>query len=236
VKAMILAAGRGTRLRPLTNHCPKALVEIAGRTLLQIALQRLASFGIRDFIVNVHHFADSIVEHLQKNHNFGMHIEISREEELLDTGGGLKKASWFFAGDAEPCLLHNVDVISSIDLKRMLQFHQEHQPLATLAVQARNTSRSLLFDQQGQLRGRQQGEVPPGMHSLAFSGVHVISPRLLPMITEEGTFSIIDSYCRLAAQGERLFAFRADEYYWQDLGKPENLLQAEKDIQSGKFH
>jgi NDP-sugar pyrophosphorylase family protein len=235
VKAMILAAGRGTRLRPLTNNSPKALVEIAGRTLLQIALQRLGSFGIRDFIVNTHHFADAIREYLQKNDNFGLRIEISREEELLDTGGGLKKASWFFADDSEPFLLHNVDVISTIDLRRMLQFHQEHQPLATLAVQARNTSRSLLFDEQGHLRARQQGELPPGMLALAFSGVHVISPRLLAMITEEGAFSILDSYCRLAAQGERLLAFRADNYYWQDLGKPENLLQAEKDIQSGKL-
>lgn len=231
---MILAAGRGTRLRPLTNHCPKALVEIAGRTLLEIALQRIATFGVRDFIVNAHHFADAIVEYLQKSQNFGLRIEISREQELLDTGGGLKKASWFFAGDSEPFLLHNVDVISNIDLLRMVQFHHEHEPLATLAVQARNTSRSLLFDEQGQLRGRQQDEVPPGMLALAFSGVHVISPRLLAMITEEGAFSIIDSYCRLAAQGERLLAFRADNYYWQDLGKPENLLQAEKGIQNGK--
>ena len=130
MKAMILAAGRGTRLRPLTDNCPKALVEIGGRTLLQIALQRIASFGIRDFIINVHHFADAIGEYLQKNDNFGLHIEISREEELLDTGGGLKKASWFFAGHPEPFLLHNVDVISTIDLRRMLQFHQEHQPSA----------------------------------------------------------------------------------------------------------
>jgi NDP-sugar pyrophosphorylase family protein len=234
VKAMILAAGRGTRLRPLTNHSPKALVEIGGRTLLQIALQRIASFGVRDVIINVHHFADTIVEYLHKNHDFGLRIEISREEELLDTGGGLKKASWFFAGGSEPFLLHNVDVISTVDLRRMVQFHQEHQPLATLAVQARNTSRSLLFDQRGQFRRRREGEVPPGMDALAFSGIHVISPRLLAMITEEGAFSIIDSYCRLAAQGERLLAFRADNYYWQDLGKPENLLHAEKDMQSGK--
>ncbi len=231
---MILAAGRGTRLRPLTNHCPKALVEIAGRTLLQIVLEKLASVGIRQVIINAHHFADAIVEYLQKNRNFGLRIEISPEEELLDTGGGLKKASWFFAGDSEPFLLHNVDVISAIDLRRMVQFHQEHQPLATIAVQARNTARSLLFDQQGHLRARQQGEVPPGLDALAFSGIHVISPRLLAMFTEEGAFSIIDSYCRLAAQGERVLAFRADDYYWQDLGKPENLLQAEKDIQSGK--
>lgn len=232
---MILAAGRGTRLRPLTNHSPKALVEIGSRTLLEITLKRIASFGIREVIVNAHHFADAIVEYLQKNHNFGLQIEISREELLLDTGGGLKKASWFFAGDSQPFVLHNVDVISTIDLRRMLQFHEEHQPLATLAVQGRNTSRALLFDQQGQLRARQEGEVPPGMDALAFSGIHAISPRLLGIITEEGTFSIIDSYLRLAAQGERILAFRADQYYWQDLGKPENLLQVGKDIQSGKL-
>lgn len=235
MKAMILAAGRGTRLRPLTDHSPKALVEIGGRSLLQIALRRIASFGVRDVIVNAHHFADAIIEYLQKNHNFGLHIEISREDVLLDTGGGLKKASWFFAGDSEPFLLHNVDVISTIDLRRMVQFHQQHQPLATLAVQARNTSRSLLFDQEGQLRGRREGEVPPGMDALAFSGIHVISPRLLEMITEEGVFSIIDSYCRLAAEGEPILAFRADQYYWGDLGKPENLVQAEKDIQNGRI-
>lgn len=232
---MILAAGRGTRLRPLTDHSPKALVEIGGRTLLEITLKRILSFGIREVIVNAYHFADSIVQYLQKNHNFGLRIEISREEALLDTGGGLKKASWFFEGDSEPFLLHNVDVISTIDLRRMVQFHEEHQPLATLAVQGRKSSRALLFDQQGHLRARQEGEVPAGMDALAFSGIHVISPRLLGMITEEGTFSIIDSYLRLAAQGERILAFRADQYYWQDLGKPENLLQAEKDIQSGKL-
>ena len=235
MKAMILAAGRGTRLRPLTNHSPKALVEIGGRTLLEITLKRIASYGIREVIVNAHHFADSIVEYLQKNHNFGLQIEISREEVLLDTGGGLKKASWFFAGDSEPFLLHNVDVISTIDLRRMVQFHEEHQPLATLAVQGRKTSRALLFDREGHLRVRQEGEVPAGMDALAFSGIHVISPRLLGLITEQGTFSIIDSYLRLAAQGERILAFRADQYYWQDLGKPENLLQAGKDIQSGKL-
>src|SRR2546425_5674336 len=112
MKAMILAAGLGTRLRPLTNDRPKALVEIAGRTLLEITLSRLGTFGIRDVIINVHHFADMVIEHLHANDNFGMHIEVSREDVLLDTGGGLKKAAWFFG--AEPFILHNVDVISTI--------------------------------------------------------------------------------------------------------------------------
>ena len=138
---MILAAGLGTRLRPLTDDRPKALVEIDGRTMLEITLSRLRAFGIRDVIINVHHFADMIVAYLKANDNFGMHIEVSREEILLDTGGGLKKAAHFFTADPgeleEPFILHNVDVISTIDLRRMVQFHTETQALATLAVQNR---------------------------------------------------------------------------------------------------
>src|SRR5207302_2061091 len=168
MKAMILAAGLGTRLRPLTNTRPKALVEIAGRTMLEITLERLRAFGIRDVIINVHHFAEMVVEYLKAGKNPGMHIEISREETLLDTGGGLKKAAWFFRDDAEPFVLHNVDVISTIDLQRMAQFHKDNQALATLAVQDRPTSRPLAFDDHLQLRGRGPG--------LAFSGIHVISP------------------------------------------------------------
>ena len=152
MKAMVLAAGLGTRLRPLTDDRPKALVEVAGRTLLEITLTRLRSFGIREVIINVHHFADMVVDYLKANDNFGMRIEVSREDVLLDTGGGLKKAGPFFLEDAsqpeEPFILHNVDVISTIDLRRMAQFHADNQALATLAVQDRKTSRYLLFDQQ----------------------------------------------------------------------------------------
>jgi NDP-sugar pyrophosphorylase family protein len=241
MKAMILAAGLGTRLRPLTNDRPKALVEIAGRTLLEISLTRLRSFGICEVIVNVHHFSDLVVDYLQKNKNFGMHIEISREEVLLDTGGGLKKAAWFLEGSKdEPFLLHNVDVLSTIDLARMVQFHCENAALATLAVQKRKTSRYLLFDEQDQLCGRQAGDdQTPEMarpaantQALAFSGVHVISPRFLSLMTERGGFSIITSYLRLAGQEEKILAFHADDYYWRDLGKPENIAQAEQDLRS----
>src|SRR5215469_9771247 len=132
MKAMVLAAGLGTRLRPLTEDRPKALVEISGRTLLEITLARLRSFGVHEVIINVHHFADMIVDHLKANKNFGMRIEISREDVLLDTGGGLKKAAWFFeSGSDEPFLLHNVDVISTIDREQMVHIHQEAQALAT---------------------------------------------------------------------------------------------------------
>jgi mannose-1-phosphate guanylyltransferase len=243
MRAMILAAGLGTRLRPLTDSRPKALVDVAGRTPLEITLSRLRSFGVSEVIVNVHHFADKVVEYLKANKDFGMRIEVSREDVLLDTGGGLKKAAWFFLEDPthldEPFLLHNVDVISTVDLARMVQFHKEHRALATLAVQTRETSRHLLFDDHLQLCGRRAGRdqkpevVRPSdqLQPLAFSGIHMISPRLLPMLTEEGIFSIIPSYLRLAAQGENILAFRADDYYWRDLGRPADLSQATQDLQ-----
>ncbi len=241
---MILAAGLGTRLRPLTDDRPKALVEINGRTLLEIALTRLRAFGIHDVIINVHHFADMVVDYLKKNGNFGMRIEISREDVLLDTGGGLKKAAWFFkdspehSGKEAPFILHNVDVLSTIDLERMRQLHVETQALATLAVQDRETSRYLLFDEQRQLCGRRAGRnQPPALvrpaqqaQAWAFSGIHVISPRLFSLMAEDGAFPIIASYLRLAALGEKILSFCADKYYWRDLGSPENLAQAAEDL------
>jgi len=247
MKAMILAAGLGTRLRPLTDTRPKALVELAGRTLLEITLTRLRTFGITEVIVNVHHFADQVIDYVKSHKNFGVRLEISREEVLLDTGGGLKKAAWFFLEDPtrldEPLLLHNVDVISTIDFARMLQFHNENHALATLAVQSRNSSRPLLFDDHHQLRGRlmeghsplPEPTEPSPLQSLAFSGIHLISPRLLPLLTEEGVFSIIPSYLRLAAQGQKILAFRSDQYYWRDLGRPSDLAQAALDSQQNAF-
>jgi NDP-sugar pyrophosphorylase family protein len=245
MKAMVFAAGLGTRLRPITDSRPKALAEVAGRTLLEITLQRLRSFGIHDVIINVHHFAEMVAAYLEANANFGMRIAISREDVLLDTGGGLKKAAPFFLEDAahsrEPFVVHNVDVISSIDLLKMAQFHTENQALATLAVQSRETSRYLLFDERQRLCGRRETRAgktemvrPPAgqLHEFGFSGIHVVSPRLLPKITEDGVFSIITSYLRLAAEGENIIAFRADEYRWRDLGRPEHLIKAAEDLGS----
>lgn len=246
MKAMILAAGLGTRLRPLTDDRPKALVEVGGRTLLEITLARLREFGVRDVIVNVHHFGDMVVDYLKANQTFGMQVEISREEALLDTGGGLKKAAWFFLQSSSdssesPFILHNVDVISTIDLGRMIQLHNENRALATLAVQQRDTSRYLLFDQDGRLCGRRAGrdgepeiisrpENSPPISALGFSGIHVISPRIFSMMTEEGAFSIVSTYLRLAAQGENILGFRADEYCWRDLGRPENVALAQREL------
>jgi NDP-sugar pyrophosphorylase family protein len=275
MKAMILAAGLGTRLRPLTDTRPKALVEINNRTLLEITLTRLRTFGVTEAIINVHHFADMVAQYLKSKNNFGMRIELSREDDqLLDTGGGLKKAAWFFlpsvarggvpaalrpspshphahpqpsaASEPEPFLLHNVDVISTIDLHAMLQFHTEHQALATLAVQSRPSGRQLLFNDQLQLSGRRveghsplatshsplpRSKEPSPLHPAAFSGIHILSPRLLPMLTETGPFSIIDSYLRLSSQGQKILAFRHDHSYWRDLGKPADLAQAALDLQ-----
>jgi NDP-sugar pyrophosphorylase family protein len=248
MKAMILAAGLGTRLRPLTDDRPKALVEVGGRTLLEIALARLNAFGIREVIINVHHFADKIVNYLKANRNFGMEVAFSREDDLLlDTGGGLKKAAYFFtqssASSEEPFILHNVDVISTIDLRRMAQIHVDNRALATLAVQQRPTTRYLLFDDQLLLCGRQSGEdgkpelVRQSAHlrPLAFSGIHVISPRLFSLMTEEGVFSIIAPYLRLASRGEKIIAFRADEYQWRDLGRLDDVMKADRDAKAAQL-
>ena len=246
MKAMVLAAGLGTRLRPLTNDKPKALVGIGGRTLLEITLTRLQECGIREVIVNVHHFADEVIDYLKAHGNFGMRVEVSREEALLDTGGGLKKAGWFFLENPadldEPFLLHNVDVISTIDFGAMVEAHKKAGALATLAVQERDTSRLLLFDEQMRLCGRRARGAEPEIarqaaktQALAFTGIHVISPRLIGLMSEDGVFSIVNTYLRLATQGENVQGYRADEFYWRDLGKPESLVQAEKDYTLGLF-
>jgi NDP-sugar pyrophosphorylase family protein len=241
MKAMVLAAGLGTRLRPLTDDRPKALVDVGGRTMLELTLRRLKSFGICEVIVNAHHFADLLIDYLKAHDNFGMQIEISREDVLLDTGGGIKKAAEFFLRDSEPdapFLVHNVDVLSDIDLDAMRDFHEKSAALATMAVQERHTSRYLLFDEQGLLCGRRAGLYgAPEMarpanvtHARAFCGIHILSTRIFPLLTETGAFSIIPAYLRLAGLGERIAAFPADGYRWRDLGKPESVAQAAAEL------
>jgi len=262
MKAMILAAGLGTRLRPLTDDRPKALVTVAGRTLLEMTLSRLRSFGVNEVIVNAHHYAEQIVDYLETNRNFGMRIEISREDALLDTGGGLKKAAWFFleagADSAEPFLVHNVDVLSTVDLAAMVRYHEEQNALVILAVQNREASRYLFFDGQNQLCGPRGGSLPLAealkaaqsetyliktslappardVQALAFCGIHVLSPRIFPMFQEAGTFSVINAYLRLAALGEKILCFHADDSYWRDLGRPENLSEAARELANGTY-
>lgn len=247
MKAMVLAAGLGTRLRPLTDDRPKALITVAGRTMLEITLARLRAAGVTEVIVNAHHFADQIEQFVKGRKDFGMRIEISREAGLLDTGGGIKHAAWFFLEHGPdrdaPFIVHNVDVISSIDLARMIRAHSESNDLATLAVAARDSSRQLIFDEDGLLCGRRVGrDALPQIvrhaqqtHQFAFSGIHVISPRIFALLNESGPFSIVDAYLRLAAGGEKIAAFRSDEYYWRDLGKPESIARAERDIARGEI-
>jgi NDP-sugar pyrophosphorylase family protein len=243
---MVLAAGLGTRLQPLTNDRPKALVEVAGHTLLELTLARLKSYGIVEVIINTHHLADKVAHYLSEHDNFGMRIEISREEFLLDTGGGLKRAAHFFTGNEarnEPFLLHNVDVLSNIDFASMLRHHRDTGALATLAVQDRPTSRYLLFDEAGRLCGRRSGLDGPieqvrearELRPRAFSGIHIISPRIFDLMSELGVFSIIPVYLRLATAGESIISFPSDRFYWRDLGRLEQIAAAFNDLESGHY-
>lgn len=242
MKAMILAAGLGTRLRPLTDDRPKALVEVAGRTMLDLTLARLRALDIFEVIINTHHHAEMIADYLHTHRNFGMTIALSPEPILLNTGGGLKNAAAFFlATEPDAFLVHNVDVLSTIDIAQMVRQHTATGALATLAVQPRATSRQLLFDSAGQLCGRQiSGEThlarnATDFQAQAFSGIHILSTRIFEKLKEQGVFSIVDAYLRLAAEGENVFAFQAGDAYWRDLGRPESIEQAAHDIATGSY-
>jgi NDP-sugar pyrophosphorylase family protein len=234
MKAMILAAGVGSRLRPLTDEIPKALLDVGGVPMIERAIRRLKAAGVTEVVVNLFHLGDRIVEFLASQGDFGLRIEFTREAELLDTGGGLKNAAWFF-DDGRPFFLHNVDVLSDIDLRGLLRFHQQAGALATLAVQSRPSKRQLVFDCDGRLCGR---ESPEGVEwakgprndveRLAFTGIHMIDPAIFPRMTETGVFPITQTYLRLAGEGERIAAYRADGRYWQDIGSPEKLEAARR--------
>lgn len=230
MKAMILAAGLGTRLRPFTNTRPKALFTIQDIPLIEIVLKRLMTFGVSEVIINLHHFPQQIIDFLKSRNHFGMHIEFSLEEKLLDTGGGLKKAANFFDDD-QPFFLHNVDVLSDVDLNLMVQQQKKTDCLATLAVNQRQTKRYLIFDECHLLCGwkslLEKKEIlvrsPSGRTvELAFGGMHVIAPAIFTKAPTEEAFSIIDWYLQLARTGERIGAFRIDQYSWQDIGKFKN--------------
>ncbi len=234
MKAMILAAGMGTRLRPLTNTIPKALIPINGMPLLEIVIRRLQQYGVSDILINVHHLAEQIREFLHNNKNFGLTIQISDETgRLLDTGGGLKKAAWFF-DEHQPFLLYSVDILSDINLRSLYHFHAQHpQALATLAVTTRASTRCLLFDREWCLCGwknRKTGEIKlaravSDFSALAFSSIHVISPSIFALMPDQEVFSIIDFYLHAAA-AEQILAYRHDAALWTDAGKPENLPDA----------
>ena len=236
MRAMIFAAGLGTRLRPLTDLKPKALVEVAGKPMLEIVLLRLKKYGFNDVIINVHHFADQILSFLEENQNFEMNISISDEKDLLlDTGGGLKKARHFFA-DGRPFVVHNVDVLTDIDLGALYRFHCENNPLSTILVRHRRGSRFFLFDHKRQLCGWKNVKTDAQiiarrtsdpLEQIAFSCIHVIDPAIFNHMEESGVFSIIDVYLRLA-KNHKILGFVDDESHWIDIGTPEKLEQADR--------
>ncbi|MEA3477737.1 MAG: nucleotidyltransferase family protein [Bacteroidota bacterium] len=242
MKAMIFAAGMGTRLRPLTERTPKALIGVAGMPMIGRLIQKLKAFGIDQIIINIHHFPEQIEAYLKKNKDFDIEIVISDERsDLMDTGGGLKRAKWFLDGNS-PFILHNVDVFSDINLQKMISFHQQQKPIATLAVRHRNSSRFLLFDNQMKLNGWQNKKtnetilvniptVP--LKRLAFSGIHVIDPEIFELLDEEGPFRIIDSYLDIAST-ERIMGFEDSNGYFVDMGTVDGLKQAEKIIKASE--
>lgn len=234
MEAMILAAGLGTRLRPLTNDKPKALVEVGGLTMLERTARRLVEVGADHLVVNVHHFADRVKAFIEEKGGFGAEVSISYEvEEALETGGGIRHAAPLFRRE-EPFFVHNVDVLTDLDLRALYDAHAGSGALATLAVRAAETHRVLLFDETG-LCGygrREDGNLvtvrePEGMlQKVDFMGVQILSPRIFDLMTEEGVFSIINVYLRLIQEGERVEAFRADEARWLDIGTHERLEKA----------
>ena len=231
MKAMVLAAGIGSRLRPLTDDCPKALVPVGGVPMLEIVIRRMIKAGVDAVVVNVHHLPDKIEAFLKSKNDFDIRIELSREPELLETGGGLKKAASFFDDD-RPFFLQAADIFSEIDLASLYRFHLDRSPLATLAVHPRGGDRSFLFDRDGALRGWESSkekrrkwagkEVEP-VEAVNFDGIHVISPAIFSKMTEEGAFSITDVYLRLAAAGERILAHRSDGSFWATIGDTDRL-------------
>lgn len=235
MKAMIFAAGLGTRLKPLTDYRPKALVKVKGMPLLEIVIQRLKLFGVKDIIINVHHFAPMMIEFLTKNNNFNINIAISDESKcLLNTGGGLKKAAGFFDDD-QPFLLVNTDILTNLDLKELYEAHLQSDAIATLAVRHRETSRYLLFDEGMAMHGWanvKSGEIKLSrndseqLQMLAFSGIHVIDPKIFQFMPIDDVFSIIDIYLKVA-KTERIKGYLHNENMWLDVGKIESLEKAE---------
>ena len=249
MKAMIFAAGLGSRLKPLTDTMPKALVPVAGCPMLEHVILKLKASGFSEIVINIHHFGEQIIDFLKTNNDFGLTIHISDERDrLLDTGGGIRKARLFFENSGEPFLVHNVDILSDMNLKELYDFHMQSGSVATLLASRRTTSRYLLFDTERKLRGwinKDTGQVKPeGFHydeslyrEYAFSGIHVFSPavfRLMEAPRWEGKFSIMDFY--LATCGQTDYSgYLAEKLELIDIGKPETLARAEEFVKKLTF-
>ena len=236
MKAMILAAGLGTRLKPFTDKHPKALAVVNNKTILQRNIEYLALFGIKEVIINVHHFAEQVIDLVKRKKGFGSEILFSDEtNEVLETGGGIKKASWFFEKDDQSFVVMNVDILTDLDLNKMIFQHKQNAPLATLAVTARQTSRYFLFNDSGELcgwRNVKTGEEKISRNAekyieKAFSGIHIISPGIFPLMKMQGKFSMVDVYLDLC-KSNTIASFDHSNSKFIDVGKPENILKAEE--------
>lgn len=236
MQAFIPAAGLGTRLKPLTDHRPKALVEVQGKTLLEIAITNLIRQGATRIVINIHHFADMMCDYIS-SHSWDAEVLISDErDQLLDTGGGLKKAEHLFLKN-EPIIIHNVDVLSHLDLASIISEHNDSMSIATLCVSKRETSRYLLFDKDKELKGwtnTKTGELLwvdnpiQNTNNLAFSGISIIEPSILEMLPDpDKPYPIIPCYLRIA-KNHRINAFIHQKEDWIDVGKPETITQAQK--------
>ena len=234
MEGMILAAGLGTRLRPLTHEIPKALIEVGGKPMLERTAQRLIDAGADRLIINVHHHADQVFRFLDEVDRFGVDVRVSHEvEEALETGGGLKYAAEHFRKEA-PFFMHNSDIFTDIDLRELYRAHRGSGALATLAVRQAETNRFLVFDAEDALCG--YGDRDGNEHIVRepvgetvrrdFCGVQVISPRIFDLMTESGVFSIINTYLRLSKEGERIVPHDVGDAVWIDIGKPERLENA----------
>ncbi len=235
MKAMILAAGLGTRLKPWTDRHPKALALVNGKSILQRNIEFLQHSGIKDVVVNIHHFSDQIINAIKENAGWGSNISISDEtDELLETGGGLLKAAPLFK-DANPFVIMNVDILTDMNLRAMIGYHNEKKPLVTLATTNRETSRYFLFDEGNNLCGwrnvntGEEKSIKPlkgnELHK-AFSGIHVIESKFFSLIKQTGKFSIVDVYLDLMTD-HTIKSFDHSETKFIDVGKPESIVKAE---------
>ena len=239
MQAMIFAAGLGTRLKPLTDSIPKALVRVGGEPLLKRVIFQLKDAGFTRIVVNVHHFSNQIIDYLHDNNNFGLDIRISDEtEKLLETGGGIKKA-WPLFDQTEPTLIHNVDILSNVDLRKFYQMESQNMVAARLLVSERKTKRYLLFDDTMRLVGWtniETGEVkspydnldPKKYKMYAFSGIHMVAPSLFPLMDDEpDRFPIMDFYLKHCDK-VRIEGYVKNDLKLMDVGKQETLKEAEK--------
>jgi NDP-sugar pyrophosphorylase family protein len=235
---MILAAGYGTRLKPLTDKTPKALIKINQIPLIELVIKKLIAAGVNEIIINVHHHAEQIVTFVKEKRNFGIRIEFSNETKILGTGGGLRQAAYFFE-NGEPFFLHNVDILSTINLSDMYQYHFQKKALVTLALKKRETKRYFIVDEKNYICGHADTSKkvsrlkrkPAGKTSLIpFCGIHIISPEIFDCVKQEGQFSIVDVYLDLIAYGLPVIGYPVDNDYWKDIGKLETLEEVQNEI------